>query len=82
MGSVTNDSRCHVQAELRRALAKMRRFDGEPASEERLLALLRCTGGHVRALALQQLPVHLDLAAVFQHLPGSSPVICTSVEVS
>ena len=47
-----------------------RRFDGEPASEERLLAVLRVTGGHVRALALRQLPVQLDLAALLQHLPG------------
>ena len=51
-------------------LCKARRFDGEPTGEERLLALLRVTGGHVRALALRQLPVALDLAALFQHLPG------------
>ena len=54
----------------RRNHRKERRFDGTPASEERLLAVLRVTGGHVRKLALRQLPVQLDLAALLQHLPG------------
>ncbi|KAK9834878.1 hypothetical protein WJX81_005732 [Elliptochloris bilobata] len=59
------------QLYLERNLAEaLEAFDGESAGEERLLALLRCTGGHVRALALHQLPLHLDLAALFQHLPG------------
>lgn len=49
---------------------KLRRFDGQPEGEERLLALLRCTGGHVGALHLRQLPAALDLAALFAHLPG------------
>ena len=51
-------------------VCQLRRFNGQPDGEERLLALLRCTGGHVRALQLQQLPVALDLAALFEHLPG------------
>ena len=53
-----------------RRACNIHRFNGEPAGEERLLALLRCTGGHVRALQLHQLPVMLDLAALFEHLPG------------
>ena len=53
--------------------ALARRFDGEPASEEQLLALLRLAGEHVRALALRHLPAHLDLGALLQHLPRWPP---------
>ena len=53
--------------------ARPRSFDGEPASEERLLALLRLAGEHVRALALRHLPAHLDLGALLQHLPRWPP---------